>query len=74
MIIGGAIGNVVDRLIHGHVVDFLLFYWQNWFYPSILTFADSFYLRWRSLLGIRWFAAQKNTFKRHKGRLKTEHT
>jgi hypothetical protein len=26
------------------------------------------------LLGIRWFAAQKNTFKRHKGRLKTEHT
>ena len=34
MIIGGAIGNVVDRLIHGHVVDFLLFYWQNWFYPA----------------------------------------
>ncbi len=25
MIIGGALGNVADRLIHGHVVDFLLF-------------------------------------------------
>ena len=41
MIIGGAIGNVVDRLIHGHVVDFLLFYWQNWFYPAF-NIADSF--------------------------------
>ena len=73
MIIGGAIGNVVDRLIHGHVVDFLLFYWQNWFYPAF-NIADSFICRWRSLLGIRWFAAQKNIFKRHKGRLKTERT
>ncbi|WP_167549152.1 signal peptidase II [Neisseria gonorrhoeae] len=41
MIIGGASGNVIDRLIHGHVVDFLLFYWQNWFYPAF-NIADSF--------------------------------
>lgn len=41
MIIGGAIGNVVDRLVHGHVVDFLLFYWKNWFYPAF-NVADSF--------------------------------
>ena len=41
MIIGGAIGNVIDRLVHGHVVDFLLFYWQNWFYPAF-NVADSF--------------------------------
>lgn len=41
MIIGGALGNVIDRLIHGHVVDFLLFYWQNWFYPAF-NIADSF--------------------------------
>ncbi|MDO1516412.1 signal peptidase II [Neisseria sp. MVDL18-041461] len=41
MVIGGAFGNVIDRLIHGHVVDFLLFYWQNWHYPAF-NIADSF--------------------------------
>ena len=27
MILGGAIGNVIDRLLHGYVVDFLAFHW-----------------------------------------------
>lgn len=41
MIIGGAFGNVIDRFVHGKVVDFLLFYWQNWYYPAF-NVADSF--------------------------------
>lgn len=41
MIIGGAFGNVIDRFIHGKVVDFLLFYWQNHYYPAF-NVADSF--------------------------------
>ena len=32
--IGGAIGNLIDRLAYGHVVDFLLFYWHTWFFPA----------------------------------------
>jgi signal peptidase II len=28
MILGGALGNVVDRLLHGYVVDFLQFHWR----------------------------------------------
>ena len=34
LILGGAIGNVIDRITYGHVVDFLLFYWRDWYYPA----------------------------------------
>ncbi|CAM4180441.1 signal peptidase II [Kerstersia similis] len=34
LILGGALGNVIDRLQHGHVVDFLLFYWNNAYFPA----------------------------------------
>ncbi len=32
MILGGAVGNVIDRLWHGHVIDFLQFHW-SWMAP-----------------------------------------
>ena len=32
MILGGAVGNVIDRLLHGHVIDFLQFHW-DWLSP-----------------------------------------
>ncbi|WP_037585247.1 signal peptidase II [Stenoxybacter acetivorans] len=41
LIVGGAVGNVIDRLVHGHVIDFLLFYIKNWYYPAFNA-ADSF--------------------------------
>ena len=34
LILGGAIGNVIDRLLHGYVVDFLDFYWGTWHFPA----------------------------------------
>lgn len=34
LILGGALGNVIDRMAYGHVIDFLLFYWNNWYYPA----------------------------------------
>ncbi|ANN69708.1 signal peptidase II [Bordetella bronchialis] len=34
LIMGGAVGNVIDRIAYGHVVDFLLFYWKDWYYPA----------------------------------------
>lgn len=34
-ILGGAVGNVIDRLLHGYVVDFLQFHWENrWYFPA----------------------------------------
>ena len=34
-ILGGAIGNVIDRLLHGYVVDFLQFHWESrWYFPA----------------------------------------
>ncbi|TFZ01405.1 signal peptidase II [Ramlibacter rhizophilus] len=33
-LLGGAIGNVVDRLMHGYVVDFLQLHYGGWYFPA----------------------------------------
>ncbi|MFP1726199.1 signal peptidase II [Lonsdalea quercina] len=40
MIIGGAVGNLTDRLVHGYVIDFVDFYINDWHYP-IFNIADA---------------------------------
>ena len=40
LILGGALGNLVDRLVIGKVVDFLLFHYAGWAYPAF-NVADS---------------------------------
>jgi signal peptidase II len=39
-ILGGALGNLYDRLTLGHVVDFLFFHYQNYYWPAF-NVADS---------------------------------
>jgi len=39
-ILGGAVGNVIDRLLHGYVIDFLDFHWRGWHFPAF-NVADS---------------------------------
>ncbi len=40
MILGGAIGNVIDRVAYGHVIDFLDFHVRGWHWPAF-NLADS---------------------------------
>jgi len=40
LILGGAVGNVIDRVAHGHVIDFLDFHWRGWHWPAF-NVADS---------------------------------
>ena len=34
LVIGGALGNIIDRQLHGHVVDFIQWYWKDWYWPA----------------------------------------
>jgi len=40
LIMGGAIGNVIDRLAYGHVIDFLDFYWKGLGHFPAFNIAD----------------------------------
>lgn len=40
MLLGGALGNLIDRVSEGYVVDFLLFHWEDAYFPAFNA-ADS---------------------------------
>lgn len=41
LVLGGAIGNLYDRVVLGHVVDFILVHWKTqWYFPAF-NIADS---------------------------------
>jgi signal peptidase II len=40
LILGGALGNVIDRALYGHVIDFLDFHLAGWHWPAF-NVADS---------------------------------
>ncbi len=61
LILAGAIGNLIDRVMLGYVVDFILIYYEDWVYPAfnvadsaitvgvVLVLYDSFFLEKRRL-------------------------
>ena len=41
LIIGGAIGNLIDRAVYGHVIDYILFHTPVWSF-AVFNLADAF--------------------------------
>ncbi len=40
LVLGGAVGNLIDRVINGYVIDFIDVFYQNWHFPAF-NVADS---------------------------------
>ncbi len=40
LILGGAIGNIIDRALYGHVIDFIQWHYRDWYWPAF-NIADS---------------------------------
>ena len=41
LIVGGALGNLIDRAVHGHVIDYILFHTPVWSF-AVFNLADAF--------------------------------
>jgi signal peptidase II len=65
-IIGGALGNLFDRLWHGFVVDFIDFYVGDWHYPTF-NLADSFICVGAAMIVLEGFLSPANKSAKSKG-------
>ncbi len=59
LVIGGAVGNLIDRIWLGHVVDFLDFHWGDWHWPAF-NVADSAITLGVALLLIDGFSGRRS--------------
>ena len=51
MVVAGAFGNIVDRLLYGHVVDYILFHTETWSF-AVFNLADSLITVGAVLIGV----------------------
>ncbi len=59
LVLGGALGNLYDRIVLGHVIDFILVHWQNrWYFPAF-NIADSAISVGAVLLALDMFKSKK---------------
>lgn len=61
LILGGAVGNLIDRVFRGAVVDWLDFYWNGWHWPAF-NLADVWIVSGAGLLiGISLYPSKSKT-------------
>ncbi len=59
LVLGGALGNLYDRIVLGHVIDFILVHWQNrWYFPAF-NVADSAISVGAIMLALDMFKSKK---------------
>ncbi|AVX24749.1 Lipoprotein signal peptidase [Pseudomonas syringae pv. atrofaciens] len=59
LVLGGALGNLYDRIVLGHVIDFILVHWQNrWYFPAF-NVADSAITVGAIMLALDMFKSKK---------------
>ena len=59
LVLGGALGNLYDRIALGHVIDFILVHWQNRHYFPAFNFADSAITVGAIMLALVMFKSKK---------------
>lgn len=59
LVLGGAIGNLFDRVVYGHVIDFILVHWHQHRFPAF-NLADSAITLGAILLALDMFKSQKS--------------
>lgn len=59
LVLGGAAGNLWDRLQHGYVIDFIQLYWDRWSWP-VFNVADSAITVGAAMLVIDAFRANRD--------------
>jgi len=65
LVLGGALGNLVDRVVFGHVVDFILLHWhRQWYFPAF-NVADMAITGGAILLALDMFKSDKSGEKTH---------
>jgi len=60
LVLGGAIGNLYDRIVLGHVVDFILVHWHNTYRFPAFNLADSAITVGAVMLALDMFKSKKS--------------
>ena len=64
-VLGGAVGNLIDRLLYGEVIDFLLLHWRGYYWPAF-NVADSCITL--GVIGLLWSSIQEHRAEKKYGR------
>ena len=59
LILGGALGNLYDRIAYGHVIDFILVHWEHRLFPAF-NVADSAICVGAAMLALDMFKSKKS--------------
>ncbi len=69
LVLGGALGNLYDRIVHGHVVDFISLHYGNYYFPAFNLADTAITLGALVLIGDMLLAKDKDGAENSEGKL-----